>query len=155
MCVSCRKSNTVTGPRVRARTSLRPSGVNSPLPDARRSLKPVVTGRASPLPGLSGSSVVRKFRGRALASFRSMSQINTGESASRGRTGGLFDSRVWPRDTPAKEEEQRRKVVLGDEMQQDSSRAQNPEQSAFTDALRSSRHRAAGGGGLLNHFAPE
>ena len=35
MCVSCRKSNTVTGPRVRASTSFKPSGVNSPLPEAR------------------------------------------------------------------------------------------------------------------------
>ena len=73
MCVSCRKSKTVTGPRVRSSKSFRPSGVNSRLPEARRSLNPVVEG-GLPLFGLSGSSVLRKFRGKAFASFRSMSQ---------------------------------------------------------------------------------
>ena len=47
-------------------------------------------GRWRTLPPLSGSSVVRKFRGRALASFRSMSQISTGESASEEQIGGFF-----------------------------------------------------------------
>jgi len=91
MCVSCRKSKTVTGPRVRASTSFRPSGVNSPLPDARRSCNPSIAGGASLVPGLRGSSVVRQFRCRSLTSFRSMSQINTGVSGER--TGLLFCAR--------------------------------------------------------------
>ena len=89
MCVSSRKSKTVTGPRVRASKSFRPSGVNSPLPEARRSFSPVVAG-VSPLAALSGLSVVRKFRGNAFASFKSISQIATGKSASAGRTGGFL-----------------------------------------------------------------
>src|SRR6516225_5620562 len=93
MCVSCRKSKTVTGPRVRVSKSLRPSGVNSPLPDARSSLKPVVAG-GSPLVALIQLSVVRKFRGKALASFRSISQIVTAEFASAGRTGGFLCTSV-------------------------------------------------------------
>src|SRR5438094_4793013 len=96
MCVSCRKSKTVTGPRVRASKSFSPSGVNSPLPEARRSLNPVVAG-VSPLLALSGSSVVRKFRGKAFASFKSTSQIATGESASAGRTGGFLCTSVTAR----------------------------------------------------------
>ena len=48
---------------------------------------------------VSGSSVVRKFRGKAFASFKSMSQINVGESASEGRTGGFFGTRSTARST--------------------------------------------------------
>jgi hypothetical protein len=94
MCVSCRKSKTVTGPRVRSNKSLRPSAVNSPLPEARRLVRPVFVGIFWLLFALSRSSVVRKFRGKAAASFRSTSQINTGESASAGRTGGFFCTSV-------------------------------------------------------------
>ena len=82
-CVSCRKSNTVTGPCVRASTTFRPSGVNSPLPEARSWLNPVVA-VVSPLLSSSRSLVVRKFRGPSFASFRSISQIKTGGSAERG-----------------------------------------------------------------------
>src|SRR6266436_6661068 len=94
MCVSCRKSKTVTEPRVRSNKSLRPSVVNSPLPEAQRLVKPAFVGIFSPLFILIGSLVVRKFRGKAAASFRSTSQINTGESASEGRTGGAFCTSV-------------------------------------------------------------
>src|SRR6266478_5387548 len=94
ICVSCRKSKTVIGPRVRSNTSLKLSAVNSPPPEARRSVKPVFVGSFWSLFASSGSSVVRKFRGRLLASFRSISEINTGESASAGRTGGFFCTSV-------------------------------------------------------------
>src|SRR6266567_4487219 len=73
---------------------LKPSVVNSPPPEAWRSAKPVLTGIFWPLFASSESSVVRKFRGRLLASFRSISEINTGESASAGRTGGFFCTSV-------------------------------------------------------------
>jgi hypothetical protein len=44
---------------------------------------PITAEGASSLAAVRGSSVVRKFRGGALASFRSMSQINTGVSGER------------------------------------------------------------------------
>lgn len=94
MCVSCRKSKTVAGPRVRPNKSLKPSAVNSPPPEARSSAKPVLAGIFWPLFALSWSSVARKFRGRLLASFTSTSQINTGEPASARRIGGLFCTSV-------------------------------------------------------------
>src|SRR5207302_1052352 len=61
-------------------------------PEARRSAKPlprelwrVVT--------LSGSSVVRKLRGRVSFRLGSVSQITTGELASGGGVGGVFCTR--------------------------------------------------------------
>ena len=86
-------SKTVTAPRVRANKSLRLSAVNSPLPDARRSAKPVLAG-IWPLLALSLSSVVRKFRGKLFSSSGSTSQINTGESASAGGVGGVLCTSV-------------------------------------------------------------
>src|SRR5262249_12975926 len=92
MCVSCRKSKMVTGRRIFASKSLRPSAVNSPLPEARRSFNPVIAG-GSPLLVLSGLLVVRKLRGKELARFRSTSQTKPGESASAGGKGGFFCKR--------------------------------------------------------------
>src|SRR5262245_66552790 len=82
-CVSWRKSNTVTGPCVRANKAFRPFKLNSPLPEARRSLNPVVA-VVLPLLSLGRSLVVRKFRGGSFASFKSISQIKTGGSGERG-----------------------------------------------------------------------
>ena len=78
--VSWRKSNTVTGPCIRGNKVFRPSGVNSPLPEARSWLNPVVA-VFSPLLSLGRSLVVQKVRGPSFASFRSISQIKTGGSA--------------------------------------------------------------------------
>jgi hypothetical protein len=57
--------------------------LNSPLPEARRSLNPVVA-VISPLALLGRSLVVRKFRGTSFANFKSISQIKTGRSVERG-----------------------------------------------------------------------
>src|SRR6266404_2064393 len=91
-CVSCRKSKTVTGPRVRVSRNLRPSAVNSPLPEARRSANPVQR-EVLGLVTLSGSPVVRKLRGRVSFRLGSASQITTGELASGGGAGGIFCTR--------------------------------------------------------------
>ncbi len=61
MCVSCRKSKTVTGPRVRASTSFRPSAVNSPLPESADRRNPSVGRRSFACPrrkGVIGSTPV-------------------------------------------------------------------------------------------------
>jgi len=89
MCVSCRKSNTVTGPGVRASTSFRLSGVNSPLPEASQMAQSSCR-RRSPLFSLSRIVSRTKFRGKAFASLSRCPQINTGESASAGRTGRVL-----------------------------------------------------------------
>ena len=91
-CVSCRKPKTVTGPRVRVSRSLRPSAVNSPLPEARRSAKPLLRERWR-LVAFSESFVVRKLRGRVSFRLRSVSQITTGDFASGGGFGGVFCTR--------------------------------------------------------------
>src|SRR4030095_13849907 len=68
-----------------------------------RSIKPVVEGVLASV-ALSGSSVVRKFRGKALASVRSMSQISTRESA--GCTGRCLGTTVIVRKTAGEKAKQ-------------------------------------------------
>ena len=145
---------TVTGPPVRASTSLKLSRVNSPLPDVRSSLKPIVAGGASPLPDLSESSVVPKFSRKSIDQLH----IDVPDQHWRirvGRNGGFFATRVNAEKGAGERSRANAKSLLADECARNSTGAQKPMQPVLTDALRSSRNRAARTAGLLDHFPPE